>query len=66
MKTARYPLPVFHLRPMAAALFFALSPQASAQLPSGANVVAGQATISQSATQQVITQSTDRAIINWN
>jgi len=66
MKTPRNIPPVFHLRPVAAALLFALAAPAGAQLPSGANVVAGQASISQSATQQVITQTTDKAIINWN
>ncbi len=38
---------------------------AQAQAPTGGQVVAGQAGIAQSSTQTTITQSTDRAAINW-
>ena len=60
-------------KPLAAALTSALllhSPYLRATdpnaLPTGGQVVAGQANISQSGTAMTIQQSTDKAILNWN
>ncbi|HTH39843.1 MAG TPA: filamentous hemagglutinin N-terminal domain-containing protein, partial [Rhodocyclaceae bacterium] len=37
-----------------------------AQQPSGANVVAGQVTVTQSATQTTVNQASSKAIVDWN
>lgn len=42
------------------------TPPSPSQLPDGGRVVAGQATIAQSGTRMDITQTTNRAIIDWN
>lgn len=41
------------------------APPAPTQLPTGAQVVAGQAMISQSGAAMTVSQSTDKAILNW-
>ncbi|MDO8305313.1 filamentous hemagglutinin N-terminal domain-containing protein, partial [Herminiimonas sp.] len=47
------------------ALFLCHQPIAQAELPTGATVVGGAATINQSGTNQVINQTTAKAIIDW-
>jgi filamentous hemagglutinin family protein len=60
---------MFLLSPLAAALamlgFAHAAPPPSTQLPTGASVVAGQASISQSGATMTIGQSSQRAAIDW-